>query len=510
MAPRVLSFRFVLPMLVVGASGLYACGSTVGVDGSPDETQVDAGGTGQPDGAAPDAPAPRCGDGKVDPGEACDDGNTEDGDGCRADCGQDLSLCGNGQLDVGEKCDEGPGNSEEPNASCRTNCQPARCGDGVVDRNELCDDGPANGTSGDGVCNACVLRICAAGADEDRDGDGFTISDGDCNDCDPNVNPLAIDLLNVDDDGQPLVAALQIDENCDGSTEPTAQVCDSAATPIDDDDAQVAAKTMDICQRVSVEGYGLVSAEYVQLNGTPLPALATAPLGHGLLAGFGPNVQPRGGAQMVALSSGTARAPGDPQYSSPSGYNKGYSSTYPAGLPYESPACPGVVSGAPHDSIGLKLTLRAPSNATGFTFQSKFYTYEYPAYVCARFNDFAVGMMSPAPETSPSGHILYDSEGNLISINSSLLDVCSPGTYGGRVFTCPAGTSELEGTGFAGHGGTSWLRTTVPVSGGSEFTLLLAVTDAGDGILDSTLLLDGFRWIATPGAPLVTVPDDTP
>ena len=148
-----------------------------------------------------------------------------------------------------------------------------------------------------------MLRICAAGPDEDRDGDGVTISDGDCNDCDPNVNPLAIDLLNVDDDGKPV--ALQIDENCDGSTEPTAQVCDSAATPIDDDDALVAAKTMDVCQRVSVEGYGLVSAEYVQLNGAPLPDLAPAALGHGLLAGFGPNVQPRGGAKMVALSSGT-------------------------------------------------------------------------------------------------------------------------------------------------------------------------------------------------------------
>lgn len=36
--------------------------------------------------AAGVAPAPRCGDATVDPGELCDDGNTLDGDGCSADC----------------------------------------------------------------------------------------------------------------------------------------------------------------------------------------------------------------------------------------------------------------------------------------------------------------------------------------------------------------------------------------------------------------------------------------
>jgi hypothetical protein len=58
--------------------------------------------------------------------------------------GQDLTLCGNGTIDMGETCDLGPVlNSNEPNATCRPDCQVARCGDGVVDDEadpaELCD-----------------------------------------------------------------------------------------------------------------------------------------------------------------------------------------------------------------------------------------------------------------------------------------------------------------------------------------------------------------------------------
>ena len=52
-------------------------------------------------------PAPRCGDGTLDPGEACDDGdaNTDAADACREDC--TLPACGDGITDAGETCDDG-------------------------------------------------------------------------------------------------------------------------------------------------------------------------------------------------------------------------------------------------------------------------------------------------------------------------------------------------------------------------------------------------------------------
>jgi len=80
--------------------------------------------------AAPPPPAPYCGDGNVDEGEACDDGNTTNGDGCENDC----SLT--------------PPPPPPPH-SC--------CGDGTVDEGEQCDDG--NTTDGDGCSATCTEEL---------------------------------------------------------------------------------------------------------------------------------------------------------------------------------------------------------------------------------------------------------------------------------------------------------------------------------------------------------------
>lgn len=63
-------------------------------------------------------------------------------------------CCGDGEIQGSEQCDLGAGNSDAPNAECRTDCTLARCGDGVVDAGEQCDDG--NSLPGDG-CEACVV-----------------------------------------------------------------------------------------------------------------------------------------------------------------------------------------------------------------------------------------------------------------------------------------------------------------------------------------------------------------
>ena len=94
--------------------------------------------------------------------------------------------------------------------------------------------------------------------------------------------------------------------------------------------------------------------------------LAIAAMSHPLrvlVAGFGPNVAPKHGARMLGLSSGAARQPSDPGYQSPGGFNKGYTSAHPQGFPKESPACPGPITGQPHDSAALELQIRVPTNA---------------------------------------------------------------------------------------------------------------------------------------------------
>ncbi len=47
----------------------------------------------------------------------------------------------------------------------------------------------------------------AASAQDDNDGDGYTVDDGDCNDCDADVHPGASEACN------------EVDDNCDGSVD---------------------------------------------------------------------------------------------------------------------------------------------------------------------------------------------------------------------------------------------------------------------------------------------------
>ena len=60
----------------------------------------------------------------------------------------------------------------------------------------------------------------------------------------------------------------------------------------------------------------------------------------------------------------------------------------------------------------------------------------------------------------------------------------------------------LSGTGFEGHGATGWLRTSISTqpedTDDQEIILLFAIWDSGDGILDSSVVLDNFKWHQIP------------
>ena len=132
-------------------------------------------------------------------------------------------------------------------------------------------------------------------------------------------------------------------------------------------------------------------------------------------------MKPQEGAKVLALSSGTARQPNDPGYDSPGGHDKMYTTGSPPGYPKESPSCPGVTTGEPHDSAGLRVVIKTPTNAKSLSFNLDFYTYEFPNYICSQFNDFFVAMLTPKPGNQPDGNISYDSKGNTISVNAGFL-----------------------------------------------------------------------------------------
>lgn len=111
----------------------------------------------------PPPPAPYCGDGHVDDGEACDGG-----EGCEADCTltpppppPPLPCCGDGTVDSGESCDDGNTTSGDGcSATCTIELPPPPpapyCGDGNKDAGEACDDGNTN--SNDGCSATCVCE----------------------------------------------------------------------------------------------------------------------------------------------------------------------------------------------------------------------------------------------------------------------------------------------------------------------------------------------------------------
>jgi hypothetical protein len=110
-----------------------------------------------------------------------------------------------------------------------------------------------------------------------------------------------------------------------------------------------------------------------------------------------------------------------------------------------------------------------------------------------------------------------------VSVNNAFVDVCAcpgqgpPCNAGGKMFACALGDSGLMGTGFgpdtagSDHASTGWLSTKAPVKGGETITIRWTVYDSGDGVLDTTTLVDNWQWIANGGTVSVgTDPITTP
>jgi hypothetical protein len=339
------------------------------------------------------------------------------------------------------------------------------------------------------------------------------------------VNPGAVDLPPVvGSDGG---LGPMIDSDCSGHYDPPVP-CDDALA-LDSPSPWDAAMAVELCQKQSdPKKWGLRSAAWVLPDGTTtaprtsqragesasidISTSADYHLGHGNLSAFGPN-QVQAGKRMLALSSGTARAPGDPGYRDVKGFDKGYTTGNPAGFPKESPACPGVTTGAPHDGAALEVVIHTPSNAGGFSFAFDFFTYAWPNDVCSPRSDAFVALLSPVPEGHLDGNIAFDFLHDPVNVNNAFLQACGcagasgpPCIAGGKTFPCILGDASLQGTGFGresgqDRGSTGWLASVTSVYPSSDITLRWTVYDAGDGMADTTTLIDGWAWLPPPSPP---------
>jgi hypothetical protein len=335
--------------------------------------------------------------------------------------------------------------------------------------------------------------------EKDNDGDGWTFKE-DCDDRNPEVNPGAWE-----------VPGDNVDNDCDGTKDNVDPDCDQLTIKYDSKDPMDFARALGLCRTTTAEAtgknkkWGVIKAEIVRADGSP----GVDPIQHGILKKWGPNVNPRAGKNFIVLSSGTARTPDYPGWIAPltPSWDEFTSEvTPPPGWPKNSAGCPEPFENTANDSAALKLTIRVPTNAKGFAFDFNFYSSEYITYVCSEFNDSFVALLNSKVKLDPKlgGNVSVDTKGNPINVNSGFFEVCTPGTSlsGGKKFACLKGISELEGTGYwdpadpTEHGATSWLETKAPVVPGETITMTFAIWDTGDHALDSSVLVDNWRWDA--------------
>ena len=261
---------------------------------------------------------------------------------------------------------------------------------------------------------------------------------------------------------------------------------------------------------------------------------------------FGNNIQALEGSKIAILSTGPWNKPTkDASVATLKAGDMKTASTIPAdwinmmpncAIP-KSPTCGGtaMVEGltdqcagksipSVQDPIMLTLILKAPVNAYAFQFNLFFFSVEYPSTVCAQdnYNDFFIALLdSDFNTTFPDNefqnpydkNLAKDSRGNFVGVDlapEGLFTACYQNSDYSFSSYCTNG-SLIDGTGFdvfsPKNGGTGWLTTRGNVAPGEEVKIRLALWEQGtvgygpDHSWDSTVLLDGFKWLPEPAKP---------
>ncbi len=339
-----------------------------------------------------------------------------------------------------------------------------RCGTACVD--EAIDAQNCGGCGvtckGTDICSASACVTCDK-VDADQDGYNACV---DCNDADPNVNPGAFD-----------VAGNNIDDDCNGKPDDVV-TCD-ANIASNSKDANDFAHAMDMCD------------PWVTAASFPTVADDRA---HEVAPDWGA-FKVQLGASMAALSNGIAADEDDPGYVAPqSGTNFGKQGTpYPltpaqytcidANKQTQTFTDPSTVN----DYTELSVSLKVPTNAHSFAIDLNYLTTDVPEWTCTQYDDQALVLLQSKAVT---GDILLDATGHHMSANSDYLVVNDA--------TSLAGTGmEIAATPGLAGGATGWMTLTAPATPGETITLRFVIFDTVDGVYDSQLLMDHFRWSTT-------------
>jgi hypothetical protein len=351
---------------------------------------------------------------------------------------------------------------------------------------------------------------------------------GDCDDCNPSINPGAVQIP-----GDPT------DYACNGMP----GVVATCNPTVGANDANSIAQAFEQCDARFFKSATMVG-----------PSDKTARAVRSKLG----SIMPQAGSSMAMLSTGLANDESDAGFVAPqAGTAFPCTNEYAHPLPNipANPMCASVLGAMSCEPMKVKdytellLILKAPTNVKSFSFNFQFLSAEYPDFVCTIFNDeFLVLMESPGEFSSPA-NISFDSNKNPITVNNGLFTVCKNGSKPYDM-NCKQPVTMLAGTGYElpismvspaqppqgadpllGYcsddymstctmsmtnpggdmttdmttpigGSTGWLSTTAPVTPGEDITLHFIIFDEGDHIFDSAVLIDNFQWgTAVVGSP---------
>ena len=425
---------------------------------------------------------------------------------------------------------------------------------------------------------------------QDEDGDGFTIcKDGEIYDCCDNTymcSTMPERSLALINPGKKDCYGNNIDDNCNGEIdEDPTLLCSSGSTTTDSctiknrtcgDNLDLSSwsadvskrtnaalsliKAMDVCMDVNSADklgddgglieYNLHKSGYESKSVNMLQASVSSGMRNTSQQVL---IPPRAGSNMVILSSGYARDAydinanrSDQLYDSSYGNDCSQNNKIPEVFSAihknltTNEKCSSTTKTV-CDSAVLHLKLKAPVTAKGFSFDFRFFSREYPFYVCTAFNDIFLTILTDEDGkalvdvdgdgdlSDEDGNISFDKQNNLVSVNNAFFTTCAAPTCGdtnamqlssysqqcpanydkctnNHCGTCEDGADELfayyptpytgsgDGTDNRG-GGTAWLTTKAPITGGQVFNLDFYIWDTGDARFDSSVILDNFQWL---------------
>ncbi len=376
-------------------------------------------------------------------------------------------------------------NSSTNNTNNQNNVFIDNDGDGwTVEGGDCNDNDPtvhpgAHEICGDGIDNNCNGYI--DWDEPDLDGDGVTVCEGDCNDYDKRISPTNIEIIG---DG--------LDNNCNGLIDEVDEhLCDCARDEMTNQlrnigvnasfgDALGLCNTAWFAQPMEIlhaQSAAIISYDHQGITPNATGWGAIQPIPPRRVDAEDPELPVS--CQMIALFTGQ---PFNPQPQTDNNkMNLNYSCQDPVSM-ISNPE-PDDTAGVCHDLTQLRMVLRVPANAGGLSFDFVFLSAEYPEYVGSQFNDTFYAMLKDLEENSPRMNISFDTLGKAITVNNNY-------------FQDPP-ILDISGTGYEGSIGSStgWLTTRAPVEPGSLIEVIFSIHDEGDGILDSAVIIDNFRWL---------------